>query len=276
MSKNKKHQGAAQPAWLTWLSEQVRLGVDFTLVHEILRKSGYPEEVVSQGLEAVRPRDSALVNGKLELPPLIRRAPAKLRRLDIPSIDVYAYEDFLSAKDCQRVINLVGHHLLPSPLAVALADGEFRTSQTCPMANLRSPVALALDAKICQTMGIRAEYGEGIQAQRYDVGQQFKPHCDFFEPGTDEYQRFAALRGNRSWTFMVYLNDGMGGGATRFTESGYQVVPKAGMALLWNNLREDGSPNPATKHCGEPVTQGCKVIITKWFRLNGDGACFST
>jgi prolyl 4-hydroxylase len=256
------------------MAEQVRNGVDFAETHALLRKSGVPEEAIAEGLEAIRPLDSALAGGRLELPPLIRRAPAKLRKLDAPHIDLYAYDDFLSRKECERIIALTGHHLLPSPLAVALADSAFRTSQTCAMANLRSPVALAVDAKIAKTIGIRAEYGEGIQAQRYDVGQQFKPHCDYFEPGSSEYQRYAALRGNRSWTFMVYLNEGMEGGATRFTKIGYAIVPKAGMALFWNNLHEDGSPNPAMVHCGEPVTRGHKVIITKWFRVNGDGPVF--
>jgi prolyl 4-hydroxylase len=73
---------------------------------------------------------------------------------------------------------------------------------------------------------------------------------------------------------MVYLNDGMEGGATRFTKIDYVAAPKAGMALLWNNLNADGSPNPHTMHCGEPVTQGHKIIITKWFRVHGDGPVF--
>lgn len=46
------------------------------------------------------------------------------------------------------------------------------------------------------------------------------------------------------------------------------------MALLWNNLHPDGTANPATRHCGEPVIRGTKNIITKWFRLRGDGPVF--
>jgi len=143
------------------------------------------------------------------------------------------------------------------------------------LAHLRSPVAVALDEKICKTLGLRAAYGEGIQAQRHDVGQQFKPHYDWFPPGRDEYRRFAELRGNRTWTFMVYLNDDMEGGGTRFTGLDHTVRPKTGMALLWNNLHDDGSPNPAARHSGEPVISGHKIIITKWFRVGGDGPVFS-
>ena len=80
---------------------------------------------------------------------------------------------------------LIGHHLHPSKLTYVPADKSFRTSQTAELCHLRSPVALNIDAKICKTLGIRAEYSEGIQAQRYDVGQQFKPHWDYFQPGTN-------------------------------------------------------------------------------------------
>ncbi|HTU66703.1 MAG TPA: 2OG-Fe(II) oxygenase, partial [Steroidobacteraceae bacterium] len=153
-------------------------------------------------------------------------------------------------------------------------DKAFRTSQTADLCYLKSPVATGLDEKICRTLGIRPEYSEGIQAQRYDVGQQFKPHWDYYEPDTHVYHRFAGVRGNRTWTFMVYLNQEMEGGATRFTEIDYAVKPKTGTALIWNNLNADGTPNKATMHCGEPVTSGFKLIITKWFRELGDGPLF--
>ena len=36
----------------------------------------------------------------------------------------------------------------------------------------------------------------------------------------------------------------------------------------------DGSPNEYTMHSGEPVIRGHKIIITKWFRIHGDGPVF--
>jgi prolyl 4-hydroxylase len=130
------------------------------------------------------------------------------------------------------------------------------------------------DRKISRTLGIRLPYSEGIQAQRYDIGQQFKAHTDYFEPGTGEYSKFADDRGNRTWTFMVYLNEGMGGGGTKFFAIDRTFLPKKGQAVIWNNLNPDGTPNAATKHSGEPVTAGHKIIITKWFRELGSGPMF--
>jgi prolyl 4-hydroxylase len=259
--------------WLTWLREQMDMACDMSSAVETLRKAGFSDAAIVAGFDAVRPRGDALVLGVHE-PPLLIRKPPGLRRIETDKFDAYTLDDFLSAKECDKVNALIGHHLRPSTLSFASPDKAFRTSQTADLCHLKSPVAISLDAKICKTLGIRAEYSEGIQAQRYDVSQQFKPHWDYFEPGTDAFRRLAGVRGNRTWSFMVYLNDGMEGGATRFTRIEHAVQPKAGMALFWNNLKRDGSPNEETMHCGEPVLGGSKVIITKWFRVFGDGPLF--
>jgi prolyl 4-hydroxylase len=264
-------ESTRNPQWLTWLKDQVSFAADMGQAVQALRHAGIPDRAIAAAFEALRPRGSALIDGRLALPPLLARAPGNLRRLDAQHLDLYALDDFLSADECERISALAAQHLQPSPLSSAVADTAYRTSRTCVLAHIRSPIVAALDDRICRTLGIRAAYGEAIQAQRYDAGQQFKPHTDWFIPGSDDYARLAGLRGNRTWTFMVYLNEGMLGGGTRFTEIDFTVTPKAGMALFWNNLHPDGAPNPLMRHCGEPVTAGHKVIITKWFRVLGDG-----
>ena len=72
--------------------------------------------------------------------------------------------------------------------------------------------------------------------------------------------------GNRTWTFMIYLNDTLQGGGTAFPNINEVFYPKRGRAVVWNNLKADGRGNPFTMHCGEPVEAGEKFIITKWFR----------
>ena len=259
---------------LAWLRERVYLGADLDETIAILRRQGLTEGAIIAGFEAVRPRVNAVRSGEMATPPLIRRAPANLRRIDAPGIDLFTLEDFLDARECRQLIEVISGHLRPSQVAADHAAAGARTSQTAYLAHLASPVVDALDDKICRTLGIRAPYGEGMQAQRYDVGQEFKPHYDAFLPGSDAYRRQAALRGNRTWTFMVYLNEGMEGGATRFAEIGHAVAPRTGRAVLWNNLEANGAPNLRTRHCGEPVTAGHKLIITKWFRAIGDGPVF--
>ncbi len=258
---------------MAWIREQLRIGCDMSESVETLRAKGYSDEAILAGIEAARPRGDALAQGVIE-PPLLKRAPPNLKRVESDALQLYTLEGFLSDKECARVIALSSHHLRPSTLSYASSDSAFRTSSTADLCHLKSPVATQIDEKICRTLGIRVEYSEGIQAQRYGVGQQFKPHWDYFQPDTHVYRRLAGLRGNRTWTFMVYLNDVEDGGATRFTKIDYAVKPKAGMAVLWNNLLPDGTPNEYTMHCGEPVLAGQKIIITKWFRVHGDGPLF--
>jgi len=271
MNATDKPLGADELTRLRWA---MRLATDLSRSVERLRKLGYSDRSILAGFEQVRPRGNSLEGGACNRPPLLRRNPPNLRQIHHGQLELYTLEDFLSRQECERIIALIGHHLQPSILSYVSDDKSFRTSKTAELCHLRSPVALNLDVKICKTLGIRTEYSEGIQAQRYDVGEQFKPHWDYYEPGSELYNRYAGVRGNRTWTFMVYLNEGMAGGGTRFTEIDLTVTPRLGMALLWNNLGPDGSPNPATMHCGEPVTSGFKVIITKWFRVFGHGPVF--
>lgn len=252
------------------LRTNVAIGADFRPVYAALREAGYSDKAIAIAVDAVRPRDDALARGPIA-PPLLARAPRGLARIETSLFEAYTLADFLDAAECDDLIALIEKNLGPAPLSHYDAGGDFRTSRSCPLSWLDDAVARAIDDKICRTLGIRPGFGEGIQGQWYDVGQQFKPHHDYFVPGTMEYLRFAGLRGNRTWTFMVYLNDGMDGGGTRFVHLDRAVVPQRGMALLWNNLNADGSPNPATQHSGEPVTRGHKVIITKWFRVLGSG-----
>src|SRR3546814_9794482 len=80
------------------------------------------------------------------------------------------------------------------------------------------PFVAGIDAKLAAFVGIDPAHGEPIQGQRYALGQEFKAHTDYFEPGGIDFERFCAVSGNRTWTLMVYLNEPAAGGATRRSE----------------------------------------------------------
>jgi prolyl 4-hydroxylase len=260
-------------SWKAWLTENIDRGCSRQELVQILRDHGFSLSSIRQNMGTAFPSETPPPD-LLEPPPLVRKPRAGLSKIATEALDIYTLDGFMSEKDCDRLVALIRHHLRPSTVTVANDDKAFRTSQTCDLSLLHSDFVRAIDTRIAKTIGIRLEYSEGIQAQRYDVGQQFKAHTDYFEPGTPEYARFAAERGNRTWTFMVYLNDGMGGGGTKFFAIDHTFVPKKGQAVIWNNLNPDGTPNESTRHSGEPVTSGHKIIITKWFRERGSGPLF--
>lgn len=56
-----------------------------------------------------------------------------------------------------------------------------------------------------------AENGESIQVLKYEYGQKYEPHFDYFH---DKYNQ--ALGGHRIATVLMYLSDVVKGGETVF------------------------------------------------------------
>ena len=90
-------------------------------------------------------------------------------------------------------------------------------------------------------LGIENDFAETMQGQRYTVGQEFKAHHDFFHPSQSYWQQEGPSGGQRSWTAMIFLNEPEEGGATEFPHLGLGVRPQAGMMLIWNNVKPDGT-----------------------------------
>ncbi|GLS27236.1 2OG-Fe(II) oxygenase [Marinibactrum halimedae] len=103
-----------------------------------------------------------------------------------------------------------------------------------------------------------------IQGQYYEVGQEFKPHTDFFEE--HEIDQHGAVMGQRTFTVMIYLNTVEEGGETEFPRLNAKFAPKCGTAVIWSSLYSDGAPNINSLHHAHPVKKGYKAVITKWFR----------
>jgi prolyl 4-hydroxylase len=206
-------------------------------------------------------------------------------------------EDFLTAKDCDRLIELgalEGYDR--SGLQDEEDEDEYRTSVNswCDGDCAEDPTAKDVVKRISQTTGIPSEYSESLQMLKYTEGQYYKVHHDV---ALDS--EFLALHGPRIITFFLYLNDVEEGGATRmvditnddddenddnddeddsekedgetekYTPTPVDIQPKRGMAVVWANLndkdmkkREDG-----TWHEALPVLRGLKYGANAWYRL---------
>jgi len=187
-------------------------------------------------------------------------------RLQSNLLELYKADNFLAPVECDYIVNLIKSKLRPSELTTAEADTSFRTSRTCDLGVIDDPFMRDIDDRLCRVMGIDHSYSEVLQGQYYEVGQQFKPHTDYFE--SHEMAKFGAKMGQRTYTLMIYLNDVEQGGETNFDVVNESIQATSGTAVIWNNLYPNKVPNPASQHCGMPVIKGYKAVITKWFRLN--------
>lgn len=83
---------------------------------------------------------------------------------------------------------------------------------------------------------------ERFRFYKYQKGQEFKPHKDgSFLRNIHEWS---------SYTFMVYLNEEMEGGETKFRE--VMIKPQTGMALIFKH---------ELVHSGCPVKEGLKYVL---------------
>ena len=188
-----------------------------------------------------------------------------LFKVPAPGVEMYVLRDFLTDKECSALVALIDEGREPSRLLAHTGDPEFRTSESCNL-DPAHPGVRAVERKIAQVIGLDPACGETIQGQRYAVGQQFKPHHDFFHTDQAYWPEMERSGGQRTWTAMVFLNAPEAGGQTAFPDAGIKVAPRPGNLLAWNNLDAKGEPNPYTLHQGCPVMAGAKYVITKWFR----------
>ena len=185
-------------------------------------------------------------------------------------VQMVSISDFLRPYQCSRMIELINQALRPSTIADSNGDPDFRTSRTADLSSLNPDVRL-VNTLLDEALGIDEWYGEPLQGQRYDVGQEFKAHTDYFDPDSRNFAHYTEGVGNRTWTAMIYLNEPIAGGSTHFDNIDMTLRPETGRLVAWNNLTLDGQPNPATVHHGMRVRSGVKYILTKWYRERSHG-----
>ena len=188
-----------------------------------------------------------------------------MQRVPSPKLELFQLRNFVDEDLRHQLVELIETNRRPSTIADDNGDRYFRTSETCDL-EACEPAVEKLEEMLEGLNDIDPAYGEPVQGQRYAEGQEFKPHTDYFAPDGADFQKFCSVAGQRTWTFMIYLNDVEAGGATRFKTIGKTFQPEAGKLVCWNNRKPDGSVNPNTLHHGMKVRKGVKYVITKWYR----------
>ena len=267
--------------WKQWIKTNVDAGQDKDGIFKILSDDGYDFEAIVEEMgyrpsrpieEIVNPhkteahnfKGSAFEKNHGQPIPKAQIFIPNSKRLDTDKVDLRIVENFLGEKECAALISLIKSKKRPSEVGDFEIDKKFRTSETCDLGQIDEPFIRDIDRRIANLIGIDPAYSESIQGQYYEVGQEFKAHTDFFE--MTEFETHCRKFGQRTYTVMIYLNDVEQGGETRFKHLGAEFKPTAGLAVIWNSLNPDGSPNPHTLHQAKPVEKGYKAIITKWFR----------
>lgn len=183
---------------------------------------------------------------------------------------IWVVERFLSDEHCDHFINLVlGKQQRSQGFDAETGDNmntETRTSSHAFLARGQDEVVAALENRIARMLMMPVENGEGFQILRYQIGQEYKPHYDYFDPKFPGSIKALERGGQRVATVLVYLSDVTAGGETIFPNKNIKVKPRKGMALFFTSVFPNGEIDPDSLHGSVPVIEGEKWVATKWVR----------
>jgi len=184
-------------------------------------------------------------------------------------IKLFTLDNFLTADECQDLMHIIDKEKQRSTVADPKDSGlvnSYRTSSTANLQYASEGVVEIVNDRLAKLLDLDPFLGEAMQGQKYDPGQYYKEHNDYFHPGTAEFKTYTEWMGQRTWTTMIYLNNVEEGGETYFKRLKCKFKPKQGTVVFWSNLYRNGKVNPKTLHEALPPIKGDKYVITKWWR----------
>ena len=152
---------------------------------------------------------------------------------------------------------------------------DIRTSSGSFIGRRFDNITQSVEARIAVWSQIPEEHGEAIQVLRYEIGQEYRAHFDYF------FHK-QGMANNRIATVLLYLSDVEEGGETVFpnaaapasqlaggnwskcAQQGLAVKPVKGDALLFWSMKVGGELDGGSSHAGCPVLKGEKWTATKW------------
>lgn len=204
--------------------------------------------------------------------------------------------NFLTAAECDLLIESGQGKMYPSPELHADPNSPFkdyRTSTTGQLGGL--PIGERVRKRSALLARLPLENVEDTQLLRYEPGQWYKRHTDYFDhrkwslpEGKAPPPGGKLVEPNRMVTIIPFLNDVEEGGETVFPLSkaprmnasssaapvvrrgmpdcsmGLTVRPEKGAAVLFYNKHPDMAPDPAAAHGGCPPVRGVKWAANSW------------
>ncbi len=181
---------------------------------------------------------------------------------------IYRLNRFLSPNECKHIIDQAQSGFQRSQV-VNDNDGTDtqsvdRTSSSSYLDRAQTTMIADIERRAASVFGCPVYCVEPLQVVRYEPGQKFNAHYDFFH-------HVSGMSGQRYATILVYLNDDFGGGTTSFPKCNIEAKPLTGDAVSWYNC----FPNEAGKcicfddalHQGNPPTTGVKYALNIWIRF---------
>jgi prolyl 4-hydroxylase len=182
---------------------------------------------------------------------------------------VFRMESFLSPEEISSIVRKAAPEMKASPVSLMDKDlgksaTEFRTSQQVFLSAKGSALLLNLESRISNLTGCPTNQQETIQVLKYESGQYYLPHLDYWDPGAtpippprlmlcsvyyqspSEVKRSQAGHKNRLSTVFWYLSDCDGG------HTAFPLAPILRPHVSGFFPEPDADPNRPFFHPGSP------------------------
>jgi len=123
-----------------------------------------------------------------------------------------------------------------------------------------------IELKIISATGENLALSEPMSILHYTPGQYYRPHVDYFDPKLTVSKELLEDGGQRTASAVTCLLAPAVGGNTSFPRLNLSVPPSGGSTLWFRNCFKDNRVDDRSLHSGDPVEDGEKWVITKWFR----------
>ena len=185
--------------------------------------------------------------------------------LEIP---IKIYDNFINKDECNKLIKLCQGRFLQSSVYGSnqdFIDTKSRSSTNTYFKRGENKLINKIEKKVCELLNIKLDQIEPLQIVKYEKGQEYKYHYDYFDKESDQNNN------QRINSILVYLNDldEEDGGATHFPLYKCKFIPYKGRAIHWENIDSNKNLNKLSLHAGQPIlTDKFKYILTIWTREN--------
>ena len=172
--------------------------------------------------------------------------------------------NFLTSEECDHLINISKDKLDRSRVITDKVDSydNDRTSYSYYLKKQHDDIVKKIEEKASQYTDKSINTIEALQVVRYQDGQEFKAHYDWFHP---PYRN--KIQNQRQYTFFIYLNDVENEGETHFPNINQTFKPKKGHALFWENCSSLDVCFDKALHQGKPPKGGIKYGLNIWINF---------
>lgn len=197
---------------------------------------------------------------------IIKKQKQKIIHLPTDILDqpIKVYDNFITSYECDELIKLSEGRYKESTVYTNNAgylDKKSRTSSNVFFKKSENNLIKKIENKVMKMLNINYDQIEPLQIVKYQKGQEYKYHYDYFDESVKQKQRLHS--------FIIYLNnlDYNDGGATNFPLLNCKFYPYKKRAIHWKNIDINGNLNQLSLHAGEPVLSNkIKYVLTIWTR----------